>query len=57
MIDFFFLIEIQSIYNVFQVYNKVIQLHMYLYIYIFFFRFSSIIDYYRILYIVPCAIL
>ena len=42
----------------FQVYSRVIQLYMYVYIYtyIFFFRFFSIIGYYKILNIVPCAI-
>ena len=42
---------------VFQVYNKVIQLYEYVYIriYIFFFRFFSIIDYNKILNIVPNA--
>ena len=50
----------------FQVYSKVIQLYIYtcihihththIYIYIFFFRFFSIIGYYKILSIVPCAI-
>ena len=47
----------------FQVYSKVIQLYIYLYIiYIykdintFLFRFFSIIGYYKILSIVPCAI-
>ena len=38
----------------FQVYSKVNQLYMY--IYPLFFRFFSIIDYYKILNIVPCAI-
>ena len=37
----------------FQVYSKVIQLYMY--IYTFFFRFFSLIGYYKILSIVPCA--
>ena len=36
----------------FQVYSKVIQL----YIHIYFFRFFSLIGYYKILSIVPCAI-
>ena len=31
-------------------------IHIYMYIYIFFFRFFSIIGYYKILNIVPCAI-
>ena len=35
-------------------YSKVIQLYMY--VYIFFFRVFSIIGYYKILNIVPCAI-
>ena len=42
-----------------QVYSKVIQLlhiYIYIYIYIFFFRYFSIIGYYKILNIVPCAI-
>ena len=47
-------IEVQLIYDVvFQVHNKVIQLHMY--IYLFFFRFFSIIVYYKILSIVLCS--
>ena len=44
----------------FEVYRKVIQLYIYIYIcihmYIFFFRFFSIIDYYKILNIVSCAV-
>ena len=36
----------------FQVYSRLIQL----YIYIFFFRFFSIIGYYKVLKIVPCAV-
>ena len=40
----------------FQVYCKVIQLYIYIYIYIFFFRFFSLIGYYKILSVVPCAI-
>ena len=52
-------IEIQLIYNVvlisgIQQSDSVI--HTYIYIYIFFFRFFSIIGYYKILSIVPCAI-
>ena len=42
-----------------QVYSKVIQLlhiYIYIYIYIFFFRYFSVIGYYKILNIVPCAI-
>ena len=52
-----FLIEVYSWFRMlrwFQVYRKVIQ--FYTYMYIFFFRFFSIIGYYRILSIVPCAI-
>ena len=42
----------------FQVYSKVIQLYICVcvYIYIFFFRFFSIIGYYKILNLAPCAI-
>ena len=36
----------------FQVYSKVIQLYIYIYS---FFRFFSIVGYYRILNLVPCA--
>ena len=39
----------------FQVYSNVVQLYIYN-IYIFFSRFFSIIGYYKILNIVPCAI-
>ena len=40
----------------FQVYSRVIQLHTHRYTHMLFFRFFSIIDYYKILSIVPCAI-
>ena len=45
----------------FQVYSKEIQLYIYVYVYIcivyvYFFRFFSIIGYYKILNVVPCAI-
>ena len=40
----------------FQLYNKMIQLYVCIYIYVFLFRFFSIIGYYKILNIVPCAI-
>ena len=40
----------------YKVYNKVILLYICVCIYIFFFRFFSIIGYYKILNIVPCAI-
>ena len=58
-ISFFFYLKKELfkllIYSVmFQVYSKVIQL--YIYIFILFFRLFSIIGYYKILSIVPCAI-
>ena len=44
----------------FEMYSEVIQLYLYLYIcihiYIYFFRFFSIVGYYKILNIVPCAV-
>ena len=44
-----------SIYNVvFQMYIKIIQLYIYIYTYLFF-KFFSIIGYYEILSVVPCA--
>ena len=39
---------------VLHMYSRVNQLHMYLYL--FFFRFFSLIDYYKILNLVPCTI-
>ena len=51
---FLFYIGVQLIYNVvFQVYSKVIQLHIYTYL---FFKFFPHLDYYRILSRAPCAI-
>ena len=41
----------------FQVYSKVIKLYIYMCVYIYiYFRLCSIIGYYKILTIVPCAI-
>ena len=40
----------------FKGYSKVIQFYIHIYLYLFFFRFFSIIDYYKILNIVPWAI-
>ena len=39
----------------FQMYRKLIQLYIHAYIYIFFLIFLSIMVYYKILNIVPCA--
>ena len=50
-----FFIEIQLIYNVVLV-SSVQQSASFIHIYIFFFRLFSIIDYYKILSIVPCVI-
>ena len=38
-------------------YIFVIHIYVYIYIYIFFFRFFSLIGYYKILTIVPCALI
>ena len=51
----FFLIGVELIYSIlFQGHSKVIQLHIYIYPLLF--RLSFLIDYYRILSKVPCAI-
>ena len=51
----YFFIEVQLIYNVVLV-SGAQQSDSVIHIYLFFFRFFSIIGYYRILNIVPCAI-
>ena len=48
-------IEVQLIYNIVLV-SGIQQSDSVIHMYIFFFRFFSIIDYYKILNIVPCAV-
>ena len=40
----------------FQVYSEAILLYIYVYIYIFIFRLFFLVDYYKILSIVPCTV-